>query len=122
MKFIAVRAAGYDNVDLVKAKELGVRVANVPGYSPYSIAEHALALMLALNRKLIVADRQVHRHDFRVSKLVGFDLMVRLQGIIGTGKIGGKLVKILHGFGCKILGYDIYPDTELQEKIRPGIY
>jgi len=118
VKFIAVRAAGYDNVDLAKAKELGIRVANVPEYSPYSIAEHALALMLALNRKLIIADRHVHRLDFRVSKLVGFDLNGKTAGIIGTGKIGGKLVRILHGLGCKVIGHDIYPDTELRKKFN----
>lgn len=116
VKFIAVRAAGYDNVDLIKAKELGIHVANVPEYSPYAVAEHALALILALNRKLISADRQVHQQDFRVSKLVGFDLNGKTIGIIGTGKIGGTLVKIMHGLGCKVLGYDIHPNNELKEK------
>lgn len=118
VQYIAVRAAGYDNVDLAKAKELGIRVANVPAYSPHSIAEHALALMLALNRKLVIADRQVHRHDFRVSKLVGFDLYGKTAGIIGTGKIGGSLAKILYGLGCKLIGYDIHPDPALQQECK----
>ncbi|HEX2630432.1 MAG TPA: 2-hydroxyacid dehydrogenase [Chitinophagaceae bacterium] len=111
--FIAVRAAGYDNVDLIKAAELGVGVANVPEYSPYAIAEHAVALILALNRKLILADNGVHQHDFRVDELVGFDLNGKTIGIIGTGRIGGIFTKIMHGFGCRLIGYDIAADSEL---------
>lgn len=110
---IATRAAGYDNIDLVKAAALGIRVANVPAYSPYAIAEHAVALMLALNRKLIRADRQVHTGDFTVGSLVGFDLHGKTAGIIGTGRIGSKTAAILHGFGCRLLGYDLYPDPQL---------
>jgi D-lactate dehydrogenase len=116
VRFIAVRAAGHDNVDLVKANELGIRVANVPEYSPYAIAEHALALMLALNRKLVLADKQVHGQDFTVGNLVGFDLHGKTIGIIGAGKTGGTLVKILHGFGCRLLGYDVYENSELTGK------
>ena len=107
VRFIAIRAAGYDNVDLKKAGELGIAVANVPSYSPYAIAEHAVALMLALNRKLIIAERQVHQHNFTTSNLLGFDLHGKTIGVIGVGQIGGVLVKILHGFGCRLLGYDI---------------
>jgi D-lactate dehydrogenase len=107
IKFIAVRAVGYDNIDIKRANELGIRVANVPEYSPYAIAEHAVALMLALNRKLLIADSQVRQHNFSVSKLVGFDLHEKTVGIIGTGRTGGIVAKILHGFGCKLLGYDI---------------
>lgn len=113
VRFIAVRAAGYDNVDLDKAAELGMCVANVPEYSPYAIAEHALALMLALNRKLIIANEQVHQQNFTVSNLIGFDLHGKTIGIIGTGKIGGTLAKILHGFGCRLLAYDIRENKEL---------
>ena len=113
VRFIAVRAAGYDNVDLAKAKELGIQVANVPEYSPYSIAEHALTLMMALNRKIITADEQVHQQNFTVSNLIGFDLHGKTVGIIGTGKIGSKLIRILHGFGCRLLGYDIKRDNVL---------
>jgi D-lactate dehydrogenase len=111
--FIAVRAAGYDNVDLAKAGKLGIAVANVPRYSPYAIAEHAVALVLALNRKLILADNRVHQHDFRVDELVGFDLNGKTIGIIGTGRIGSIFAKIMHGFGCRLLGYDISPDEKL---------
>jgi D-lactate dehydrogenase len=116
VKFIAVRAAGYDNVDISKANELGISVANVPEYSPYAIAEHALALMLALNRKLILANSQVHNHDFTVSKLIGFDMHGKTIGIIGTGKIGSTLIRILQGFGCRLLAYDIKENRELEMK------
>jgi len=116
VKYIAIRAVGYDNIDIKRATELGIKVANVPEYSPYAIAEHAAALMLALNRKLIVADRQVHHHNFTVSNLVGFDLHQKTVGIIGTGRIGTVMAAILHGFGCRLLGYDIAVNKELTEK------
>lgn len=114
--YLIVRAAGHDNIDLVKANELGIRVANVPSYSPYAIAEHAVALLLALNRKIILADQQVHASDFRVSHLVGFDLHGKTAGIVGTGGIGSKMAGILHGFGCKLLAFDLNPDTTLTQK------
>ena len=118
VKYIAVRAVGYDNVDLKKAKELEIAVANVPEYSPYSVAEHSVALILALNRKINLAHRQVHHHDFTVGKLVGFDLHGKTVGIIGTGKIGSVAAFILHGFGCNLLGYDIVESKELTEKYK----
>lgn len=113
VKFIAVRAAGYDNIDLAKAKEKRIHVANVPAYSPYSIAEHTLALILGLNRKLVIANEQVHHYNFRMNNLIGFDLNKKTVGIIGTGKIGGILAKILYGLGCHILGYDVKPNEQL---------
>ena len=116
VKYIAVRAVGYDNVDIKKANALGIKVANVPEYSPYAIAEHAVAMMLALNRKLILADQQVSRHNFTVGNLIGFDLHQKTVGIIGTGRTGSVLAKILHGFGCRLLGYDIEENKELIEK------
>lgn len=116
IKYIAVRAVGYDNVDIKRANELDIKVANVPEYSPYAIAEHAVALMLALNRKLILADKQVHHHNFTVGNLVGFDLHQKTVGIVGTGRIGSVTAKILHGFGCRLLGYDIAENKELTEK------
>jgi D-lactate dehydrogenase len=117
-KYVAVRAAGYDNIDIKKAYELGIRVANVPAYSPYAVAEHAVALLLALNRKLIVANRQVHNHDFTIANLVGFDLHGKTAGIIGTGKIGAVMAQILHGFGCHLVGFDLREDTNLTEKFN----
>ena len=116
VKYIAVRAVGYDNVDIKKANDLGITVANVPEYSPNAIAEHAVALMLALNRKLILADRQVHQNNFTVTNLVGFDLYQKKVGIIGMGRIGSVIAKILHGFGCRLLGYDIQQNKKLMNK------
>ena len=107
IKYITLRSAGFDHVDLKKAKELNIKVANVPEYSPNAIAEHTIALILGLNRKLILADKQVHRHNFKINNLIGFDLNKKTVGIIGTGKIGSVTAKILHGFGCNILAYDI---------------
>lgn len=116
VRFIAARAAGYDNIDLKRARSLGIRIANVPEYSPWAIAEHAVAMMLCLNRKLIVADRQVHQHNFTTGRLVGFDLHGKTVGIIGAGRIGGIVAGILHGFGCRLLAYDICPNAELIRK------
>lgn len=115
VKYIMVRAAGYDNVDIHRATELGIRVANTPEYSPYAIAEHTLALILALNRRLIRADRQIRQNNFLLDGLTGFDLNGKCAGIVGTGKIGAIVAKILHGFGCRILACDIKPDARLAE-------
>jgi len=116
VKYIALRSVGYDHVDLQKATELKIKVANVPEYSPFAIAEHTVAMILALNRKLIIADNRIKRHDFSLGGLTGFDLNGKTVGIIGTGKIGSVLIKILHGFGCKILGYDTLEDSSLKSK------
>jgi D-lactate dehydrogenase len=113
VRFITIRATGHDQVDLAHAQELGLRVANVPEYSPYAIAEHALALMLALNRRLIQADRQLRAYDFRLDELIGFDLHGKTVGIIGLGHIGGIVAGILSGFGCRLLGYDPLPNPAL---------
>lgn len=115
VKYIAIRAAGYDNVDIDKANALGISVANVPAYSPYAVAEHAMSLILALNRKLILSNRKVHEHNFTVSDLIGFDLNGKTAGIIGTGKIGKVMARILHGFGCRLLGFDLNEDPELAQ-------
>lgn len=115
IKHIATRAAGYDNADLDSAKQLGVKIANVPEYSPYAIAEHTIAMILALNRKIVQADKNIKDYDFRLDKLIGFDLHGKTAGIIGSGKIGGIVLKILHGFGCNLLAYDPYPNAELQK-------
>ncbi|MCB2377906.1 2-hydroxyacid dehydrogenase [Hymenobacter sp. BT635] len=113
VRFMTIRATGHDQVDLVRAQELGLRVANVPEYSPYAIAEHTLALMLALNRRLIRADRQLRSYDFRLDELIGFDLHGKTVGIIGLGHIGGIVAGILKGFGCRLLGYDPMPNPAL---------
>jgi D-lactate dehydrogenase len=113
VRHMAVRAAGYDNVDMDIARGLGITVANVPEYSPHAIAEHAVALMQALNRKIVLADRQVHGYNFTVDNLVGFDLHQKTIGIIGTGRTGAVAARILYGFGCRLLGCDILPNLEL---------
>jgi D-lactate dehydrogenase len=112
VKFIAIRAAGYDQVNLHYAADLGIKVANVPKYSPYAIAEHAVAMMLALNRKIVRADKKVKDYNFSLDDLIGFDMNGKTAGIIGVGKIGRIVAKILNGFGCKILAYDINKDEE----------
>lgn len=116
VKYIALRTAGYNNLATEKAKELGIKVSRVPAYSPYAIAEHTVALILALNRKLIRAHSRVRDMNFSLNGLTGFDLNGKTVGIIGTGKIGAILVKILHGFGCKILAHDTSEDVGLIEK------
>lgn len=116
IKYIALRTAGYNNVAVEKAAELGIKVARVPAYSPYAIAEHTMALILALNRKLIRAHNRVRDMNFSLNGLTGFDLNGKTVGVMGTGKIGAILVKILHGFGCDILAYDNSEDGELIEK------
>ncbi len=107
VKFIALRSAGYNHVNIEKAKELEIKVANVPEYSPYAVAEHTVALMLAMNRKLIRAHSRVRELNFSLDGLTGFDMNGICVGIIGLGRIGGIVAKILHGFGCKLLGYDL---------------
>lgn len=113
---IALRSAGYNNLNVERAKELGIRVARVPAYSPYAVAEHTVALMLALNRKLIRANNRVHELNFSLSGLTGFDMNGKTVGIAGTGKIGQCVAKIMHGFGCRILAYDRYENAFLKEK------
>jgi D-lactate dehydrogenase len=107
VKYITLRSAGHDNVNLRAASRLNIKVSNVPAYSPYAIAEHAVALLLALNRKLIESNNRVNHYNFDLNNLVGVDLNQKTVGIVGTGKIGEIMCKIMHGFGCKLLGYDI---------------
>ena len=113
VRYITLRSAGHNNVQLKVAKKYGFKVANVPDYSPHSIAEHAVALLQTLNRKIILADRQVHAYNFLQSNLMGFNLNGKTVGIIGTGRIGSIMAKIMTGFGCKILANDLKPDYNL---------
>ncbi|WP_235990761.1 2-hydroxyacid dehydrogenase [Bremerella alba] len=106
-KLIAMRCAGYNNVDLPRAHELGIQVARVPAYSPYAVAEHAVGLILTLNRKYHKAYNRVREGDFSLNGLVGFDLHGKTVGVIGTGKIGQIFARIMHGFGCELLAYDV---------------
>ncbi len=116
IKLIALRCAGYNNVDLDAAQELGITVVRVPAYSPYAVAEHAIALILTLNRKIHRAYYRVREGNFALNGLLGFDLHGRTVGIIGTGKIGRIAGKILHGFGCRLLAYDLYPNSQFGEQ------
>lgn len=113
VRYISLRSAGYNNVHLKAAHKYGLKVANVPEYSPYSIAEHAVALLQALNRKIILADRQVRSYNFLQNNLMGSDLNGKTIGIVGTGKIGSVMAKIMYGFGCRILAHDLKPNYKL---------
>ena len=118
IKYIVLRSAGFNNVDLVTANKLGIKVARVPAYSPYSVAEHAIALILALNRKLIRADKRISEMNFSLDGLMGFDMNGKTVGIVGTGKIGAIAAKILHGFGCKLLAFDVVENEEIKDKYK----
>ncbi|WP_310556950.1 2-hydroxyacid dehydrogenase [Flavobacterium sp.] len=113
VRFIALRSVGYNNVDLEKAKSLGIKVANVPAYSPYSVAEHSVALLMALNRKLVLGQKLMKKNDFSLDQLIGFDLHGKTVGIVGTGKIGAAFANIMKGFGCKLLAFDLHKNEEL---------
>jgi len=108
VKTIALRCAGFNNVDLPVAKELNMRVVRVPAYSPFAVAEHAVALMLTLNRKTHRAYNRVREGNFALNGLLGFDMHGKTAGIIGTGRIGAVLAKILTGLGCVVLAEDVY--------------
>jgi D-lactate dehydrogenase len=116
VRHVLVRAAGTDQVDLPAARRLGLCVAHVPDYSPHAIAEHAVALLLALARHLRRADQQVRANDFCLDKLIGFELRGKTVGIVGVGLIGAALAGILHGFGCRLLGEDPRPNDELTRR------
>jgi D-lactate dehydrogenase len=108
-RLIALRCAGFNNVDVAAASELGMTVVRVPAYSPHAVAEHTLGLILALNRKIHRAYNRVRESNFALDGLLGFDLHGRTVGIIGTGQIGRVVAQILHGFGCQLLASDPYP-------------
>jgi D-lactate dehydrogenase len=107
---VALRCAGFNNVDLTVAKELGLIVTRVPSYSPHAVAEHAIALILALNRKIHRAFNRVRELNFSLNGLVGFDLYGKTAGIVGTGKTGRIVGEILRGFQMRVLASDPYPN------------
>jgi D-lactate dehydrogenase len=111
-RLVALRCAGFNNVDLDAAKELGVAVVRVPSYSPHAVAEHTIALILALNRKIHRAFNRVREWNFSLSGLVGFDLCGKTAGILGTGKIGSIVGEILRGFRMRVLAFDPHPNQE----------
>lgn len=112
VELVALRCTGFNNVDIEAAKAFEVTVTRVPVYSPHAIAEHAVALLLTLNRKIHRAFNRVRELNFSLNGLVGFDLYAKTAGIVGTGKIGRVTAQILRGFGMKVLAYDPFPNEE----------
>lgn len=115
IRLIALRCAGFNNVDLETAKKLGITVVRVPAYSPEAIAEHSLALILTLNRKTHKAYNRIREGNFSLNRLIGFNLYKKTVGVIGTGKIGLAFCRIIKGMGCRILAADPYPNDEVQQ-------
>lgn len=116
VRLIALRCAGFNNVDLKAAQEFKIQIVRVPEYSPYAVAEHALGLILSLNRKIHKAYHRVREMNFTLDGLVGFDLNGKTVGLIGTGKIGRVVARAMHGLGCQILAFDINENAEIISK------
>ncbi len=114
--FIALRCAGFNNVDLVAAEESGIKIVRVPAYSPHAVAEHTLALLLTLNRRIHRSYNRVREGNFALDGLVGFDLNGLTVGIIGTGKIGQIVAQLFQGFGCSVICYDLFESEELKSR------
>lgn len=110
IKLVALRSAGYNNVDLAAAKHRGIKIARVPAYSPEAVAEHAVALILSLDRNIHRAYARVREGNFALDGLLGFNLHGKTIGIVGTGRIGAGVARIMLGFGCKVVAYDLAPD------------
>lgn len=113
VKLILMRCAGFNNVDVDKAKEYGIKVMRVPGYSPEAVAEHAMALALAANRRVHKAYVRVRENDFSLGGMLGFNFYKKTAGIVGTGKIGAAMARICNGFGMKVIAYDKYQNPDL---------
>jgi D-lactate dehydrogenase len=114
VRLIALRCAGFNQVDLATAEKLGLTVARVPAYSPYAVAEHTMALILSLNRKIHRAYNRVREGNFALDGLLGFDLHGKTVGIVGTGKIGAIFARIVAGFGCRLVGHDLRPNPDCE--------
>ncbi|MFA7358292.1 MAG: NAD(P)-dependent oxidoreductase, partial [Bacteroidales bacterium] len=115
IKLIVLRCAGFNNVDIEAACEQNMPVLRVPAYSPNAVAEHALALIMTLNRKTHKAYNRVREGNFSIERLTGFDLNGKTIGVIGTGKIGCIFAKIMLGIGCEVIAFDKFPNPELQD-------
>jgi D-lactate dehydrogenase len=113
-KIIALRCAGFNNVDIEAAKAAGIRVCRVPAYSPEAVAEHAVAMLLTLNRKTHKAYNRVREQNFSLQGLLGFNLHGKTIGVIGTGNIGKAFCKIMLGFGCKVVAFDLIANKEME--------
>ncbi len=116
IRMIAMRCAGFNNVDLEAAREHNIPVYRVPEYSPHAVAEHAVALIMGLNRKTHKAYNRIRDGNFSLSRLTGFNINGKTVGVLGTGKIGRVFADLMHGFGCRILLYDKFPNEELEKK------
>ena len=114
IKIIAQRCAGFNNVDVATAKQNNIAVVRVPAYSPHAVAEHALALIMTLNRKTHKAYNRVREGNFSLDRLTGFDLFGKTVGVVGTGKIGECFARIIYGLGCKVVAFDIVVNKELE--------
>lgn len=115
VRLVLLRCAGYNNVDLEKAAAYDICVIRVPGYSPEAVAEHAMALALACNRRLYKAYNKVRENDFSLAGLMGFNFYGKIAGIIGTGRIGAAMCRICNGFGMKVIAYDVYENPDLKD-------
>jgi len=114
-QLIALRCAGFNNVDVSAAEKYGITVVRVPAYSPYSVAEHTVALLLTVNRKIHRAYARVREGNFALGGLLGFDVNGKTVGIIGTGKIGTIVAKLFKGFGCRLLAHDVYENPTCEQ-------
>ncbi len=115
---IVLRSAGFNNVNLKAAATLGIRVARVPEYSPYAVAEHTVAMMLALNRKIVKAHNRIREGNFSLDGLTGFDMNGKTVGIVGLGKIGKCVASIVHGFGCNVIAFDPAGDISWKKEFN----
>ena len=115
VKLILMRCAGFNNVDLDKAKEYDIKVMRVPGYSPEAVAEHAMTLALAVNRRIHKAYVKVRENDFSLTGLMGINFYQKTAGIVGTGKLGAAMARICRGFGMKVIAYDVYENPALKD-------
>jgi D-lactate dehydrogenase len=114
-RLIATRSAGYNHIDLHAADEHGIAIVRVPNYSPYSVAEHSIGLILTLNRKIHRAYNRVRDGNFALDGLMGFDLNGKTVGVIGTGQIGAVFCRIMLGFGCRVVAHDPYPNPQIED-------
>ena len=114
---VLMRCAGFDAVNIDVAKNLGMHVLRVPGYSPQAIAEHAMGLALASDRHIVKGFNRVRENDYELSGLLGHTLHGKTAGIVGTGKIGAAMCEIVKGFGMKVLGYDVYQNPDLKDYV-----
>ncbi len=118
VRLVLMRCAGFNNVDMEVAEKLGIQVMRVPGYSPEAVAEHAMALALACNRRLHKAYVRVRENDFSLNGLMGINFYQKTAGIIGTGKIGAAMCRICKGFGMKVIAYDVYENPDMKDIVE----